>query len=94
VLQGTFTIMVGDERSTGSAGHAAYVPRGTPHTFRAETDGARLLVALMPAEHERFFAELSRSPDQATSRPDSAEIAEVGRRHGWRVLDEPDPLRE
>ncbi len=45
VLDGEYTVYVGDERLSLTAGSFAFGPHGVPHTFIAETDGATVLVA-------------------------------------------------
>jgi len=44
VLEGRLTIQAGDERFVLEAGGAAVVPMGVAHTFRVDTDTARVLV--------------------------------------------------
>ena len=41
VLEGEFTFYVGETRLSLPAGSFAFGPKGVPHTFIAETDGAR-----------------------------------------------------
>ena len=41
VLDGEFTVYVGDERLSLPAGSFAFGPKGVPHTFIGETDGRR-----------------------------------------------------
>src|SRR5438132_7529461 len=43
VLEGALTIQAGDDRFVLEAGGAAAVPMGVPHTFRVDSDGARVL---------------------------------------------------
>src|SRR3954462_3316059 len=44
VLEGGFTFYVGEERLSLAEGSFAFGPKGVPHTFIAESDGARALV--------------------------------------------------
>jgi quercetin dioxygenase-like cupin family protein len=44
VLEGEFTFYVGDERLSLPTGSFAFGPKGVPHTFIAESDGAKALV--------------------------------------------------
>ena len=58
VLEGEFTVYVGDERLSLPAGSFAFGPKGVPHTFIAETDGARALVGFQPFLFEGFLREI------------------------------------
>ena len=49
VLEGELTFVAGDERFTGEPGSDWVVPRGVPHTFRVESETARLVAAYVPA---------------------------------------------
>jgi len=44
VLEGHLTIKAGDERFELGRGGTALVPMGVPHTFRVDSEGARVLV--------------------------------------------------
>jgi len=54
VLEGRLTIQAGDERFELGAGGTALVPMGVPHTFRVDSEGARVLVLSTPAGLERL----------------------------------------
>ena len=54
VLEGVLTIQAGEDRFVLEAGGAAAVPMGVPHTFRVESDTARVLVLSTPAGLERM----------------------------------------
>src|SRR3954466_7974296 len=49
VLEGGLTIEAGEHRFELEAGGAAVVPIGVPHTFRVDSDTARVLVLSTPA---------------------------------------------
>ncbi len=49
---------VGDARLTGTAGSCAFVTRGAPHTFIAETEGATALIGFHPFQFEGFMREV------------------------------------
>jgi quercetin dioxygenase-like cupin family protein len=42
------TVYVGDDRLTLPAGSFAFGPHGVPHTFIAETEGAKVLIGFQP----------------------------------------------
>ena len=58
VLAGEFTVYVGDERLSLPAGSFAFGPKGVPHTFIAETEGARALIGFQPFLFEGFLHEV------------------------------------
>jgi quercetin dioxygenase-like cupin family protein len=56
VLDGTFEILLGDDRVTAGAGDVAFVPRGVVHRFANIGDApARILVLFTPGGMEGFF---------------------------------------
>jgi len=54
--KGHLTIKAGDERFELGRGGTALVPIGLPHTFRVDSEGARVLVLSTPAGLERLVA--------------------------------------
>ena len=78
VLEGTTRFKVGERSVVLRAGEVAYVPRGTEHTYRVESEnGGRMLTIVVPGGFERFFeamaAEALVIPDDM---PRIGEIAE------------------
>lgn len=88
VLEGRLTIRAGDERFELDAGGSALVPKGVPHTFRVDSEGARVLVLSTPAGLERLVRDGSvpavsaTLPPPETPRPSAAELTEIFRAHG------------
>jgi quercetin dioxygenase-like cupin family protein len=88
VLEGQMTVQAGEERFELGPGAAAVVPRGVPHTFRVESDTARVLVLSTPAGLERFVrdgavpASASTLPPADTPRPSPEELERIFRAHG------------
>jgi len=88
VLEGRLTIQAGDERFVLEAGGAAVVPMGVAHTFRVDTDTARVLVLSTPAGLERFIRDGSvpasspTLPPRDTPRPTPEELDRIFRAHG------------
>ena len=88
VLEGHLTIVAGDERFELQAGGTAVVPMGVPHTFRVDSETARVLVLSTPAGLERLVRDGSvpaRSPTlppNDTPRPSSKELALIFQTHG------------
>src|SRR6266700_4956616 len=59
VLEGEFTVYVGDTRLSLPAGSFAFGPRGVPHTFIAEPPyGGRALIGFQPFLFEGFLREV------------------------------------
>jgi quercetin dioxygenase-like cupin family protein len=72
VLDGELTIVAGGERLQLGPGGAAAVPLGVPHTFRVDSDTARVLVLSTPAGLERLIRDASVPADAATLPPADA----------------------
>jgi quercetin dioxygenase-like cupin family protein len=88
VLDGRLTIQAGAARFELEAGGTAIVPMGVAHTFRVDTDIARVLVLSTPAGLERFVREGSvpatelTLPPADTPRPSPEEIERIFQAHG------------
>src|SRR5437016_1043650 len=88
VLDGSLTLQAAEQRIDLQAGGAAVVPMGVPHTFRVDTDTARVLVLSTPAGLERFIRDGSvpatspTLPPPATPRPAPEELERIFRAHG------------
>jgi hypothetical protein len=82
------TIDAGAERFQLRPGGTAVVPMGVPHTFRVDSDTARVLVLSTPAGLERLVRDGSvpaRSPTlppSDTPRPSAKELALLFEAHG------------
>jgi len=88
VLDGQLTVQARAERFELGAGGVATVPLGVPHSFRVDSDTARVLALSTPAGIERFVrdgsvpAHAATLPAADTPRPDPAELEQTFRRHG------------
>jgi quercetin dioxygenase-like cupin family protein len=88
VLQGELTIVAGDDRFTLSPGGAAVVPMGVAHSFRVDSDTARVLVLSTPAGLERMIRDGSvpatapTLPPPDAPRPGPDELAAIFAAHG------------
>lgn len=95
VLEGELTVRSGDEERRLTVGDTAWLPRGVAHTFRVDSDGARLLEISTPAGFEQFHVELSepaaerRVPDPAPL--DVPAMAAASARHGCDIIGPPMP---
>jgi quercetin dioxygenase-like cupin family protein len=97
VLDGEFTVYVGDERLSLPAGSFAFGPKGVPHTFIAETDGAKALIGFQPFLFEGFLHEVGEPaaelvlPPPLEAAPDMARLIPIGSRNGIEILGPPGP---
>ncbi len=88
VLDGQLTVQAGTERFRLAAGGSAAVPLGVAHTFRVESDTARVLVLSTPAGLERLVRDGSvpatapTLPPGDAPRPSPERLAEIFRVHG------------
>jgi len=88
VLEGALTVAAGERRFELQAGGTGVVPMGVAHTFRVDSDGARVLVLSTPAGLERMVrdgsvpASASTLPPAATPRPTPDELERVFAAHG------------
>jgi quercetin dioxygenase-like cupin family protein len=55
VLDGELTVLAGDDRFEVGAGATAVFPAGVAHTFRVDSDTARVLVLSTPAGLEKLY---------------------------------------
>jgi quercetin dioxygenase-like cupin family protein len=87
VLDGRLTVQADEQRFVLEAGAAAAVPMGVAHTFRVDSDTARVLVLSTPAGLERFVrdgstpAEAPTLPPADARRPSPDELEEIFRAH-------------
>src|SRR3954468_24408034 len=88
VLDGRLTIESGDERFVLEEGGVAVVPMGVVHTFRVDSETARVLVLSTPSGLERLVRDGSVTATSATlppadaPRPTPEELARVFKAHG------------
>lgn len=93
VLAGSVTARLGESETTLRAGQAVFLPRGTPHCFRVEEEGTRLLEINTPGGFERFHIEAG---EPATEHrlpefrpPDVERLVGVGAAHGCEIIGPP-----
>lgn len=88
VLEGNLTVLAGEQRFALGRGGSAVVPMGVAHTFRVDSDTARVLVLSTPAGLERFVRDGSVPASAATlppadaPRPSAEQLERVFRAHG------------
>jgi len=92
VVEGRASFHVNGEWHEGSTGSTAFVPRGTPHAFRADSDDTRVLIVTTP-QHMAFFraagepAAERRLPDPAP--PDMEKLMSAAQQFGVEILGPP-----
>jgi quercetin dioxygenase-like cupin family protein len=98
VLEGRVVAWVESERRECEPGAAVFVPGGTPHAFRVESDTARMLFLSTPAGIEEFVLDLAEPAAWPWLQPPSDEprvprdrLAAVERRHGVVRVGPPPP---
>ena len=88
VQEGRLTVQAGEQRFELAPGAAAVVPMGVAHTFRVDTDTARVLVLSTPAGLERLVrdgsvpAQTPTLPPDETPRPSAERLEALFRAHG------------
>jgi quercetin dioxygenase-like cupin family protein len=87
VLDGRLTVQAGTDRFELAAGGMAVIPMGVPHSFRVDSDNARVLVLSTPAGIERFVRDGSvpatspTLPPPDTPRPTPERLEQLFRTH-------------
>ena len=87
VLDGQLTVQAGADRFELDAGGIGVVPAGVAHTFRVDSDTARVLVLSTPAGIERFVRDGSvpatspTLPPPDTPRPTPERLEQLFRTH-------------
>jgi quercetin dioxygenase-like cupin family protein len=88
VQEGRLTVQAGEQRFELAAGAAAVVPMGVEHTFRVDSETARVLVLSTPAGLERLVRDGSvpaltpTLPPSDTPRPSPEQLEAFFRAHG------------
>ena len=72
MIEGTLTFVAGDQRFTCEAGANWDVPSGVAHTFRVESETAKLVAGLAPAGMDHCFRNAGVPADSPTLPPPDA----------------------
>jgi quercetin dioxygenase-like cupin family protein len=98
VLEGEFTVYLGDQRLSLSPGSFAFGPKGVRHTFIAEPPhGGRTLIGFQPFHFEGFLREVGEPaaeralPPPLEAPPDLDRLLPIGARNGMQILGPPGP---
>ena len=88
VQEGLLTVQAGEQRFELEPSAAAMIPMGVAHTFRVDSDTARVLVLSTPAGLERLIRDGSvpaltaTLPPSETPRPSPEQLEAIFRLHG------------
>lgn len=100
VLEGNLTFELDGVCHEAAAGAFTWAPRGIPHTFRIDSETARMLVFALPAGLEHFFAVVGREAQSRTlpppnpSPPQIATLVELAAQYGIDVVGPPLTLEQ
>ena len=95
VQEGLLTVQAGEQRFELAPGAAAVVPMGVAHTFRVDSNTARVLVLSTPAGLEQLVRDGSvpalrpTLPTSETPRPSPEQLEAIFRAHGQVNLGSP-----
>lgn len=94
VLDGEYTVVVGDDSITAKPGAWIFVPRKVPHTWRCDSSTGRILALLVPGSLDGFFREVGepvtdRSHLPPRREPDVGRLVNVAARYGMRIVGPP-----
>jgi quercetin dioxygenase-like cupin family protein len=87
VLEGRMTVFLADRMIELKAGESALAPRGVPHVYRVESDGARWLALVSPAGFETFVRQVATTPGLGP-----AELTKIAAEYGIEILGPPGTL--
>ena len=87
VIEGSLRFRIADEESVAEKGSFVFVPRGTPHAFRNDSDEeTRILVLFTPSGVEAFFESFAAVPASELS-PET--FAREGEPVGMKIVGPP-----
>ena len=90
VLEGQIRFRVGDDEFVAGPGTWVWQPRGVPHTFSVESEGARALLVFTPGGIERMFEEGGVPAGESAEPPqqeyDLEAAAALAERYGFEVV--------
>jgi hypothetical protein len=97
VAEGLVTLFLGDEVRPLEVGGFGFAPAGFDHSFRLDSDDARLVLLITPgaAGHEGMFAEMGEPasgpglPPPSDVMPDPEALGAIAARHGTIITGPP-----
>ena len=99
IVEGEVTLYVGGETLRGGPGSILFAPREVPHTYRIESETARMNVISSPPAFPEFVLATSVPAEQPTLPPgppsvDPERLSEVAARYGIEIIAPPGVLPE
>lgn len=84
VIEGRYSVLIGERQVDLGPGGYAFIPRGTVHAFaNPGPEPARMLVVVSPGGiHEQFVDEVGDHADRAAWEPDMAKVLSVAPKYG------------
>jgi mannose-6-phosphate isomerase-like protein (cupin superfamily) len=94
ILDGEYTFVIADDTVAVSPGAWVYVPRRTPHAWRCDSAGGRLLNVTVPGGFEGFYRQAGESvPDRsqlpARREPDVQALSSTAAQYGIEIVGPP-----
>jgi quercetin dioxygenase-like cupin family protein len=89
VLEGQIRFRRGDDEFVAGPGSWVWQPRGVPHSFKVESEGARALVIFTPGGLERMFEDggvPAGESAEAQQQPDQETAAALAKQFGFEVV--------
>jgi quercetin dioxygenase-like cupin family protein len=83
VVKGEIDFGIGDQSMTATPGTLVHLPAGTTHWFRFAKGGGEMISMTSREGASHMFTDFAREIDPV--KPDLAQLAEVGGRHGLKV---------
>ena len=90
VLEGEYSVLVGDDVIKASPGAWVWGPRGVPHGYQIDSERGRHLSLTMPGGFEAFFEEVAAiAKPSADPRHELGRLTAVAARYGVELLGPP-----
>ncbi|RYG70539.1 cupin domain-containing protein [bacterium] len=94
ILEGRFSVGVGDQQLFAGPGDTVFAPRDVSHTWRCMSEnGGRLLLLVTPGENfEKFIVKMAGQAAMANEMTTFAAICAIAESHGMTMLAQPTKL--
>lgn len=94
VLEGEYTVVVGDDSIVAKVGTWIFVPRKVPHTWRCDSPKGRILALLVPGNFDGFFREVGEPVTDSSQLPPKREpnieqLSNVASQYGMTIVGPP-----
>jgi quercetin dioxygenase-like cupin family protein len=85
VLEGRVLFETAGEQIPAAAGACVFLSRESEHSYRVESDEARLLIVVAPAGLEGYYRELHQPAAQRTAQPEIERLVTLAARFGLTI---------